>query len=199
MLSQAASAVQRARTDTEVFHTVGDQALQLGYQALILTLTDDGRNLSVAYCTLVPKLLSLEGEESLQPVNDLVLPFDPNGPIAELMASHQPIFFDRAAEPVARILAPDSQRLAEQITTSLGMLHDIRVPLIMGDRAIGVMDLAGPDLVDEDLPAVMAFANQMTISLENTHLYQEVQEHARLLERRVAERTLDLDHAAWLH
>jgi signal transduction histidine kinase/HAMP domain-containing protein len=194
LLNQAAIVVQRARSDAEVFQAVGDQALQLGYQALILLLTDAGQHLEVAYCTISPELLRLSPDDET-PIEGMLLPYDPQGPVACVLDSRDPQYMPNVAESVARILPPDSRGHAERVAATLGTLHSIRAPLVLGTRPLGVLDLAGADLTEDALPAVMAFANQTAIALENARLYRRAQSQAELLEARVTERTQELNDA----
>jgi len=71
----------------------------------------------------------------------------------------------------------------------------IGAPLIVRDRVIGVLtvDSSQPGTYsEEDGQLVFAFANQAAVAIENARLYQELRDHAGELERRVQERTAQL-------
>lgn len=57
-LSQAALAVQRARTPDEVYRAVGDEVARLGYHAMVFALADDGTHLFIPYLNFRPDLTS---------------------------------------------------------------------------------------------------------------------------------------------
>ncbi|UCC75321.1 MAG: GAF domain-containing protein [Anaerolineales bacterium] len=50
-LSQAAQAVQRARTPDQVYHTIGQEVTRLGYHAIVFSLTDDRECLALSHMT----------------------------------------------------------------------------------------------------------------------------------------------------
>jgi diguanylate cyclase (GGDEF)-like protein len=56
-LSRAAQSVQRARTEEEVYHAVGDQIKSLGEEAALYIVTDERRMLALAHTTYAPKVV----------------------------------------------------------------------------------------------------------------------------------------------
>ena len=55
--SQAAQAVQRARTPAEVYRTVGEEVVRLGFNAVVFSLTPDQASLTISHATFEPTLL----------------------------------------------------------------------------------------------------------------------------------------------
>lgn len=71
----------------------------------------------------------------------------------------------------------------------------ICVPLISGDRTLGVMFIQhykAHAYSEADLTLLSLLANQASMAIENAQLYRQAQQHADELERRVAERTREL-------
>jgi len=72
----------------------------------------------------------------------------------------------------------------------------IGIALKFGDAVVGVMNLSFASHQDwrrVNMSALQMLANQASIAIENARLYQEVQQHASLLESRVEERTAELE------
>ena len=116
------------------------------------------------------------------------------------------------------------ERLEKAGGDTRGLRYHASVPLWLGDRTLGVMNLVGPDsgLFDEDeLRVLYGIGNQVAVALERAHLREhleqlveertsaltaEIAERQRMeeeirtlnagLERRVAERTLQLEEAS---
>ena len=69
------------------------------------------------------------------------------------------------------------------------------LPLVIADKVIGVLGLAWKNerSFAEDATFFETIASQVAVGLHNALLYEEVQNHAALLEMRVRERTLELE------
>ncbi len=72
---------------------------------------------------------------------------------------------------------------------------ELAVPLKLGGKVIGVLDVQGSQSYtfdDEDLFILQTLADQTALAIQNARNFQEAQNLARLLERRVEERTAEL-------
>jgi PAS domain S-box-containing protein len=79
-----------------------------------------------------------------------------------------------------------------------GIASGVRVPLIVRGKVIGAMTLASknPDAYKKgDVEILESLADQVGISIHNAAMYNKVEEHAATLEKRVAERTVQLEAA----
>ncbi len=79
-----------------------------------------------------------------------------------------------------------------------GILSEMCVPLKVGNRIIGVLNVESPhpDAYSEsDQRVLETIASQMALSIQQTRLREEIQNHAVELDKRVRERTVEL-HAA---
>ena len=75
---------------------------------------------------------------------------------------------------------------------------EILLPLKMGDKVLGVLDLQSDQpgaFSPSEIPNFQLLADQVAISLENAHLYYEVKQFSQQLEQKVAERTQALQEA----
>jgi len=187
-LSQAAQAVQRARTDEEVYRTVGDEVAHLGYHAVIFTLADDMRHLTIRHLTFDSGLLQAAERLTGAPAKGYRIPMEPGGfydQVARKGAVYLPSILGPMMESMPRMVRPSARRLLKL----LDLQEAIYAPLIVGGEMQGLLLVAGRGLTEGDVPAVTIFATQAAIALENARLYQEVRHHAQGLVQRVAERT----------
>jgi signal transduction histidine kinase/GAF domain-containing protein len=72
---------------------------------------------------------------------------------------------------------------------------ELAVPLKIGQRVIGVLDVQSDELhaLDlDDVAVLQALGDQVAIAIENARLFEELEEHKATLEERVRERTEEL-------
>ena len=175
-LNQAAQAVQRARTPEAVYEAVGEQVTRLGFDAAIFTLSDDDTYLSLSYLTLksvlvraVEKLTGLTSE-------GFVIPLLPGGLFQQIVFSSETVFLQQLGNsPFTEVLPPSVRPLVGRIVALIGWRQAIYAPLITGSEVVGLLLVAGTDLLQSDTPAITAFANQTAIAIDNARLYEEMQ------------------------
>jgi len=98
---------------------------------------------------------------------------------------------DVAEDISTRSLPPDLQ----QIFQSEGIMSCINVPLVSGEKLIGVMNLGWEDprsFTPEELEIASEVADEITIAIEQVRLRQAAKHYAEELEKRVEERTSQL-------
>jgi two-component system cell cycle sensor histidine kinase/response regulator CckA len=187
-LSQASQAVQRARTPEEVYRTIGDEIAGLGYHATIFTLIDDGTRLAASYLTFKPALLRTAEKLTGLSVQNYRFPLEAGGLYERIIEQGKAVFSDRGAGLIAEALPGPVRWLARQLADVLGIEKVIYAPLKVGGETHSIMTVIGADLTEADVPAVMAFASQAEIAIENAELYLATQEE--LTARKRAEASL---------
>ena len=170
--SQAAQAVQRARTPAEVYRTVGEEVVGLGFNAVVLSLTPDRASLTISHRTFEPALL--QGAQKLTGLSlqDYRLPLVPGGFFQRILAEGQTIFTDRnrTAEIIVEGLPGPLGQLAGRLASLLRIEQSIAARLTVGGETHGVLLIVGTGLTEADVPAVTAFASQTGVRLENARV-----------------------------
>jgi PAS domain S-box-containing protein len=89
----------------------------------------------------------------------------------------------------------ECERLAKAVGDTRGLSYHASVPLWLGDRTLGVMNLVGPEkglFNDDELRVLYGVGNQVAVALERTylreHLERMVQERTAALEAEIVER-----------
>ncbi len=167
--SQAAQAVQRARTPAEVYRTVSEEVVRLGCNAMVFSLTPDRAGLTISHTTFEPALLQAAAEFSGLSLQDYAMPLAPGGFYQRIMAEGQTIFTDRTrtAEVIAEGLPEPLRPLASQLVAMAGIEQGIIARLTVGGDAHGVLAIFGTALTEAEAPTVSAFASQTAMALEN--------------------------------
>jgi GAF domain-containing protein len=172
-LSQAAQAVQRARTPDEGYRTIGDEVAGLGYHALVFTLTEDRAHLTISHVAFEPAPLRAAEKLTGIPALGYCFPLVPGGFLQRIIAEGEATFSEPTAELIADVLPEPMRPLAGRLAALLGLEQGIVVPLTVGGETHGLLAVTGAGLTEADVPAMTAFASQAAIALENARLYQE--------------------------
>ena len=167
--SQAAQAVQRARTPAEVYRTVGEEVVWLGFNAVVFCLTSGRASLTISHATFELTLLKVAAKFSGLSLQDYPIPLVPGGFYHRIMAEGQTIFTDRdrTAEVIAEGLPEPLRPRVGQLTAMAGIEQGIIARLTVGGEAHGVLAIFGTGLTEAEVPTVTAFASQTAIALEN--------------------------------
>ena len=167
--SQAAQAVQRARTPAEVYRTVGEEVVRLGFNAVVFCLTSGRASLTISHATFELTLLKVAAKFSGLSLQDYPIPLVPGGFYHRIMAEGQTIFTDRnrTAEVIVEGLPEPLRPLVGQLTAMAGIEQGIIARLTVGGEAHGVLAIFGTGLTEAEVPTVTAFASQTAIALEN--------------------------------
>jgi len=173
-LSQAAQAVQRAHTPDEVYQTVGDEVTQLGYHAVIFTLTDDREHLALRHLTFEPTLVRRVGKLTGLSAQDFRFALSLGGCFQRVITEGEAIFRESSLELMAEALPEPLHPLVGRLVAMLGIEQGIVAPLTVGGERLGILAVTGAGLTEADVPAVTAFANQAAIALENARLFEQV-------------------------
>ena len=101
------------------------------------------------------------------------------------LASGRPLY-SRDIRTDSRCTLPDCQQA--------GLVSFVALPLMSGERAIGVLGLGSVQARDfsEEAAFLETLSSQLAVALVNAMLYEEIQKQAAELEIRVAERTAEL-------
>jgi signal transduction histidine kinase len=171
-LSQAAQAVQRARTPDQVYQTIGEAVERLGHHAIVFGLADDQSRLAVSHLTFEPS--SLQAAESMAglTVQDFRLAIRPGGVYDRVLTEGRAIFFEDVMGLLAESLPGLEHPLLARMSAVLSLEQAICAPLAAGGDLHGLLIVAGTGLREADVPAVSAFANQAAIAVENARLYE---------------------------
>jgi PAS domain S-box-containing protein len=156
---------------------VGEELKQLGMMCLIATLEPEELEWVVRYVTVPLKMMT--PSQHVMDVGERVrLPVDLEDPWVTLLRSGETLFVE---EPKRAIEGLVSQSSAFELTIDgYETCPRILAPLSTGDRLFGVLIVCGENLTSDDLPAITAFSNHLSIALEKARLLTNTMTQAKL-------------------
>ncbi|MGE5393142.1 MAG: PAS domain S-box protein [Candidatus Saccharibacteria bacterium] len=112
-----------------------------------------------------------------------------------VLNTRQPRKFEDISDELMRSLSRNEDHY--QMLKQLSIKSAILVPLIIRDKIFGIMSMVCSDsnrrFSEEDYIFTLELARRITLAVENTSIYRELQESNTDLEDRVARRTLELE------
>jgi|GEM_PF-6852338 len=184
-LNTAALAVQRALEPEDVFKAVASELKKLGFLATIFLLDKDQRNLRIAHISFSPELIKA-AEKLLGLGVNIRFPLDRIPQYFKEVLENRVTVFSQGSERIEGFLPAHLRGLVGKLVEILGLQKGIVAPLVVEGEVIGALAVDSPELTENDVPAVTAFANQVSIAIENARLYEQTDEKLR---HRVAELT----------
>jgi PAS domain S-box-containing protein len=200
-LSEAAQAVQRARTPEEIYRVVGDEVDRLGYHASVFALDKSQMYMVISYLTWRSGLLEIAEKLTGLSAQGYQYPLMPGGFFHRIIVEGKTVFCEPAADSFAEAMPKPTRPLAGQLAAILGIRQAIYAPLTVSGERIGLLTVTGADLTEADVPAMTTFANQIAIALENARLYQEAHQRAEALresEERFRQMAENIQEVFWI-
>jgi PAS domain S-box-containing protein len=188
-LNAAAASLQRSsRSEDDVFAAFKEQIRGLGLNGSLALLGDNPSQfvlravvLSGSSLNILEQLTGIKAEGFTFSVAGVDL-------FQQVIATSEPVFVTNVRESVLQIIPGIVRGLARAILRAVGDSAGICTPLIIDSQVYGLLSVSGANLTAHEVPAFVAFANHLSIALENARLFQAMR--AELAERREAEQAL---------
>lgn len=185
-LNVASLAMQKAATPQEVLTTAGEGFKELGFSCAIF-FTDESQS------TLFPRYFSYDQEavkfaEKLLGIDaeTFSLPVESAEIWKESTWAGKTIFVD-GAEGSRQVLPRPLKRFAGRLAKILEIPKSVIAPLILEDQVIGLLSVQSDDLTEDDLPAITAFAHQMSAAWRKASLMDDLETSLEELKRTQAQ------------
>ena len=94
----------------------------------------------------------------------------------EVLTTGKAIYTPNTKQIISQMLPSSTSGLVKKAVEIFGNHGAIYCPLMRKDKVIGILNIAGPDLSEEDLPNIKAFANYLSIAIVNARLMDELKE-----------------------
>jgi two-component system cell cycle sensor histidine kinase/response regulator CckA len=185
-LNEAALAVEQALTQEQVFSAVEQEFKKLGFACAIL-LTDLDRT------HLWPKHHSYEttavkATEKLLRVKagEWSIPIEAVDVFRQVVWEGKTVLVE-GDDSLRQVLPKPLQRFTRKIVKILQVSKSIVAPLFVEDEVIGVLSVQSEDLTTDDIPAITAFAHQVSAAWRKAKLLQDLEASLDELKRTQAQ------------
>ncbi len=189
-LNEAAFRIQKSRTREEIFAVTAEELKQFNFYVVFL-LFDEER--TVGKIVYVPEKRALKILEDLggKSYRDYELPLD-NLFYRELIRKRKAIYVKDLQKTAEKIIPSEFGDIVEKGIRLLGFaaMKSILAPLIIHGETIGVLAVISHFITANDIPPIMAFANQVSTALENARLLEESRNRADELAQNLEEQQL---------
>jgi PAS domain S-box-containing protein len=176
-LNQAASGALHAIDASAMMEAVGDELKQLGMLCLIATLDTLKHSWDIQHLTSPIEVRS-SGKEIAQVQDTLRLPADMNSAWMELLQEGETLYLE-ASKNALEGLVPQGIPLQVNMQ-GFEVGPRILAPLSAGERLFGLLVVCGMELTVDDVPAITAFSNHLSIALEKARLLENTFAQAKL-------------------
>jgi diguanylate cyclase (GGDEF)-like protein len=171
-LNRIADGLNRASSEREVAETALERALVLpGIQAGWISLREGSTGFRLAAARNLPPALEVPGAME-----------------GECLCRRRLL----SGELSSSVNVQECERLSRAQGDTRGLRYHAAVPLWIGDRTLGVMNLVGPQedlFTDQELQILHGVGNQVAVALERARLHEHME---RLVEQRTAALTAEV-------
>ncbi|MFH2130819.1 MAG: GAF domain-containing protein, partial [bacterium] len=94
----------------------------------------------------------------------------------QVYSTGEAIFVQDTGQVLAQMLSFSEDGLVAKVLEAFGRDPAVYLPLFSQDHIVGVLNVAGSDLVIEDMPALKAFASYISAALASAQLIKEVKD-----------------------
>jgi hypothetical protein len=185
-LNNIATELQNSiQSEENVYAVFQKQVIALGLRGGFSLLDEQGRNLNfktVAFTHSLKKTLDRYNTKHRIPAEGYSIPVESVDIYQKVTREGQSIFVADTSTVAAQIVATKIKAFVKPLLSILGNPPGIFAPLIYDGKIKGMLNIVGPTLTENDVPAMRAFANQIAVALENARLVRNLQSANEQLE-----------------
>jgi hypothetical protein len=185
-LNNIATELQNSiQSEENVYAVFQKQVITLGLRGGFSLLDEQGKNLNfktVAFTNPLKKILNHYETKHNIPAEEYSIPIESVDIYQKVTREGQSIFVADTSTVAAQIVATKIKAFVKPLLSILGNPPGIFAPLIYDGKIKGMLNIVGPTLTENDVPAMRAFANQIAVALENARLVRNLQSANEQLE-----------------
>ncbi len=176
-LSHIATRIETASPMDRELETLGEELEELRLMSMLILKKPGSQKFSINFPSPTlndPERMKMLGDLSLEDIDHEILQ---SGEIPVIEPITEPRFNANAlllANKILEKFQPDQVKVICDYALITPSTHGIILPLTISDEIIGSMWLWGEELLEADIPALIIFASQVAITIENSRLYREV-------------------------
>ncbi|GEM_PF-2289801 len=169
----------------QIFTAFQHEVVALGLRGGISELDDTGQLLTfrtVAYNNPISKMLARYEKKAKTRAEGFSTRVDEVDVYRTVIRDSKPVFVPDTGTVSIQVVPKGLRSLVKPILSLLGNPPGIFAPLIYEGKVKGMLNMVGSHLTEADVPTLQAFANQITVALENARLVTSLQHANQALE-----------------
>ena len=173
--NQASLAMRNSLTPENIFEAVGYELKTMGFECTIFRTNQDLSKITPAYYSydsevvaIVEKMINVNPRKFAIPIENVEI-------FRKTIWDQEPQIILDPDEAISQLLPQPTEGLSKKIVHLLDVGSSINAPLIVTEQTIGMFTIQANDLLEEDIPMVMAFADQIAASWQKARLMQELE------------------------
>ena len=193
-LNNAAMSVAHVQLPEEIFVVVGEEFKKLDMSCSVFLADNERRVLFLKHQTFNSKAVQIAEEWIGLKAENFPIPFDAMDDFRKVIETRQAGYIDDVVPGTQQILPKPFKKFASQIVQKLNLPKSIISPLIVEDDFIGILAVHSGGLIPDDVPAVMAFANQISAVWRKVSLMRDLERSLEEIKAAEAELIQHRDH-----
>lgn len=183
-LNAAAVTIQRnVRSEDEVLRAFQEQTLNIGLRGGIFVLADDGQHLRVLVSAASIEHDRQIGHMNIAGFHEFLVSLEDSIGIRRFLETTQARFFDSDNEVDIRSLLEPLHKYSREMSELYHGNPMIYAPMTLGESGRGILVISGERICEADILAVIAFANHVSIALQNAALFTSLKSEIEQRER----------------
>lgn len=178
-LNAVATELQKSiQSEQNVYSVFQKQVVSLGLRGGISLYDDTSDELTfktVALNNPLRRILSRFERKFDQTAEGYKVPVANVDTYQMVVYNRQAIFVPDTSKVSAQVVPGGLKKIVGSLLSLLGSHPGIFIPLIGEGQIIGMLNMVGPNLTEQDVPTMQAFANQIAVALENSKLIDRLQ------------------------
>jgi PAS domain S-box-containing protein len=189
-LNKAAFQIQKCRTIQEIFTVTAEELRQLNYHVGFMLFNEKKTIGRIMYVTAKEELKKLEdmGGKKIEEYE-----FSLNKKIFKILIKKKEAVYIPDLQTTLELLIPSRFRdMSEKALDLLGITNkkSILAPLVIHGETAGLLSVTSDAVTVNDIPPIMALANQVSTALENARLLEESMNRAEKLAQSLTEQQI---------
>jgi len=174
-LNDAALAMEQKFKPDEIFAAASEELANVGMVGTIFMLDEGDETLSAKYTTRDPERVRAAAKLLGTSVMNMPCVIDEVDAFREVARERRTVLVENMVEFLRQKLPLPLKKFAPKLQSTLGATRIILAPMVADDRVFGLLSVSYDELGERDIPAVTAFANQLSAAWRRANLTKELE------------------------
>jgi PAS domain S-box-containing protein len=183
MLNNASLSMRKALTPNGVFEAAGPELKNLGFDYTVFSVDDTLYEATARYYSFDSKTISMAAKLLGVNPKDYKLKVDEIEVIRQAVQEQKTVFISDSTAAIHQLMPGRLGRVLGPVIRVLNVPRAINAPLVVNDRVIGMLSVQSPELTEDDVPLITAFALQMAAAWHKARLLQDLEQNLADLRR----------------